>query len=63
MLQWDKHNICKYDPFNWRSLTAAYLRNLYPSMPRKMVPEMAAEGGAMKNWYIEILLYKKKYGL
>ncbi len=38
---------------------AVFVLTVYSSMPRKMVAEMAAVGGAMKNLYIEIILYKK----
>ena len=48
MLGENKHDICKYDQLNWNSLIAAYLLNLYSSMPRRMAAVIAAEGGATK---------------
>ena len=58
-LQWNQHNICKYDPFNWRSLTPTHLLNIYSSMPRRIAAVIAYEGGTMKYQCIEIILLEK----
>ena len=43
-----KHDTCKYDQFNWCSLTPAKFPSLYSLMPRRMTAVITAEGGVTK---------------
>ena len=55
----EQHDICKYDQFNWCSLTPAYLLNLYSLMPKRMAAMTTSMVGATKYQCITIILLKK----